>query len=362
VAATVVLFAAVMALYVAKHGGDPASLACVGRNRAREAGYEAVRTTVGPSGYDGQFYYVLAQHPWAQQSEGAIDAPAARHLRFLYPALCWLFSGGHARLLFWVMPLVNLAALAGLAGLGAWTALCYGLNAWWGFLLPLAVNAGLPALHNLTDPLATLALVGLFAAWLAGSRGWVLALWAAAAVLSREQNVGVVGILLIAGAWNGRRDVAAGLTGVILLWLGWVVLLRTAYGVWPFLQGEGNFGPPLAGVYYRLTHPGGNLAFSTRLAIIFLLSMVHLGVQVGLASYVATRKVDGAIALCMLAGIGLAVVGNTLIYGDFWSYTRVFVWLPLGIWFGSLQAGLRWPLVAMAPALLWPLAAALKYV
>jgi hypothetical protein len=361
-AATLALYAGLMALYVVKHGGDPATLLCVGGNHAGHAPYEAVRTSIGPTGYDGQFYYAIARAPWQLQSGDSIDAPAARHLRVLYPLLCWLCSGGHARLLFIMMPAVNLAALGALAGLGAWVALRFGRSPWWGFFLPFALNAGLPALHNLTDPLSMLCLFGLLSGWLLGTPGWALALWAAGAVFSREQNLAVVGVLAVAACWNGRLRAAVGLGFVVAAWACWVCWLRYAYGTWPFLQGQGNFGVPLAGVLYRVTHPGGNLGFSTRLAIIFGLSLAHLVGQVGLAFYVWHKKIDGAVAACMFGGVLLAVVADTYIFGDFWSYTRVFVWLPLGIWLGSFQAGLRWPLVALTPAFLWALVGALRYV
>src|SRR5205823_10677460 len=226
--------------------GDVSVLVCVGTERTDQAPYAAVRAPWGREGYDGQFYYALAQSPWRRHEEG-IDAPAARQLRILYPAACWLLSGGDPEVLLWVMPAVNLAAIGGLAGLGAWLALRHGLSGWWGFLLPLALNPGLPALRNLTDPLATLALVGLLGAWLVRAPAWAVGLCAAAAVLGREQNVAIVALLLGAGAWARRgRDVAA-LTAALLVWAGWVLTLRCAYGVWPFLPGQGNFAGPLEG-------------------------------------------------------------------------------------------------------------------
>ena len=45
------------------------------------------------------------------------------------------------------------------------------MSPWWGFLLPLLLNAGTPALRDLTDPVATFAVCGLLAAWLMQLQG-----------------------------------------------------------------------------------------------------------------------------------------------------------------------------------------------
>ena len=87
------------------------------------------------------------------------------------------------------MPLVNLLAIAALAALGAAAARGYGLSPWWGVLLPFAVNAGMPALRNLTDVLSTLSVAALLIAWLRRWPWWTAALCAAATLFSREQNV-----------------------------------------------------------------------------------------------------------------------------------------------------------------------------
>jgi hypothetical protein len=64
-------------------------------------------------------------------------------------------------------------------------------------------------------------------------------------------------------------------------------------------------------------------------------------------------KCDRLIWLTALAGGALALLGGMSLYGDNWSYPRVFAWLPLGVWLDCVQLRWRWPLVALsAPALL----------
>src|SRR5581483_3439116 len=111
------------------------------------------------------------------------------------------------------------------------------------------------------------------------------------------------------------------------------------------------------------THLGGNDHFSRRLAIITALCMVHLLIQLGLMAYAALRRRgDTAVLLMACGGMLLALVGGNLIYRDFWAITRVFVWMPMGLWILSLQARRRWALALLIPAVLWPIVGALRYV
>jgi hypothetical protein len=358
--AAVALHAALLGAYVAALGGDVSALVCVAAKRAGRPPYEAITARFNTKGYDGQFYYALARNPWQKFPPG-IDWAAVRQLRFLYPALCWALSAGSARLLLWVMPLVNLAAIGGLAWLGGRFALGRGLSAWWGFLLPLAVNVGMPALRDLTDPVSTLAVFGLLAAWLGGARAWGVALWAAAAVFSREQNVAVVGILLVAAAGGRKRVVAAGLAAVLLLWLGWVAGLRAVDGRWPFPPLRSSFlvhhrlAVPLGGMTERWRHPGSSFR-SAAASAVYWVGIMHVMAQLLLALYVAPLvKSQRVLFAFLLLGAALVALGGSYLYWDRWSLTRVFVWLPMGVWLGSVLTRRPWPVVVLAAGVFWPL-------
>jgi hypothetical protein len=56
--------------------------------------------------------------------------------------------------------------------------------------------------------------------------------------------------------------------------------------------------------------------------------------------------------------VAFALVGGPMIYQDFWSYLRVFVWVPLGIWLAAVRGGLTWPAWLLLPGLAWGLVAA----
>jgi hypothetical protein len=357
-AATALLYAVLLVCYVGGFGGDPSALVCVDRNVIGQPPYEAVTVGFESCGYDGQFYYAIARAPW-QRHDLHNDDGAIRQARILYPAICWVLSGGgEPYALLWVMPLVNLLAIAGLAWIGAAWAVQQGWNAWWGCLLPLAVNAGLAALRDLTDPVAILSLSGLLLAWLTHKRWWILTVWAAAALFAREQSVVIVLIIFALGLWHGRFRTVVALAAVMLVWFAWVFTLRLMYGEWPFLPSVGNTGIPFAGMVYRWTHLG--FSTSRQAAVLHVLRMLHLTAEIGLVVLLIRRGGDRAVLLIALAGAALAVIGGVSLYIDGWSYTRVFAWMPLAIWFGYLQARRRWPLVFLSLALFWPLAVVVR--
>lgn len=361
VAAAALVHLLFLAVYLGKHHGDPSVLVCAGSQRTGFPPYEFITRTIGPSGHDGQFYYSLARAPWSSHGPD-IDVPAGRHLRIGYPALCWLLSAGRPRLLIYVMPAVNFLAIVVLSALGAFLALRYGQSAWWGFFLPLGANLGLSLLHDFTDVISTMAVFALLAAWLIDARWHWIALAALLAVFSREQNLALVGLVALAALLRYRLRTAAALVGVLVLWGMWVLLLCGWYGRWPFLTDSGQFEMPFAGMGYRWSHLGGNHGFSRRLAILHAASLIHLTVLLAVALVLAWEQRNRVLAAAMLGGVALAVLAGHNIYMDFWSYNRVFSWVPLGIWLAGLQTGQRWSLICLAPGFLWSGVAALNYV
>lgn len=361
VAASAVVHLLFLAVYLSKFHGDASVLICAGAQRTGSPPYECVTRTLGPSGHDGQFYYSLARAPWRCHGLD-IDVPAGRHLRIGYPALCWLLSAGEPHLLFYVMPAVNFVAIVALSALGAFLALRHGQSPWWGFVLPLGANLGVSLLHDFTDVVSTAAVFALLAAWILDARGYWIALAALLAIFSREQNLALVGLVALAAPFRGRPRTAGAVAGVLVLWAAWVAFLRLSYGYWPFITDSGQFEIPFAGMWYRWRHLGGNWGFSRRLAIIHAASMLHLLVLLGVAVVLAWRQRNRVLAVATLGGVALAVLAGHNIYMDFWSYTRVFAWVPLCIWLGCLQTGQSWGLYCLWPGILWSAVAALNYV
>jgi hypothetical protein len=270
-------------------------------------------------------------------------------MRILYPVLAWALSGGGDPVaLLWAMPAVNVLAFGAIAALGAVFAARSGRSAWWGLLVPFLLNAGTPALQDLTDTLATAAVLGFLVAWHLRWGAVVAALLAAAAVFARETNVAAVGVVLAAAA-VGRDWRRAGLLAAVLAaWAGWVACLWWAYGAWPFVPG--NFGPPLVGLRAQLeTLPRGGRMQPFSLAC--------TGVLVAVAAVMPFLRAGRVPAALALLGAGMFLCASGWILGDWSSHTRVFTFLPLGVLLWAVQSGRRWPLLAMLPALVFPVAA-----
>lgn len=349
---------ALLAAYVGAFHNDLSALVCVARERLGRTPFEHIRIGFDRNGYDGQFYYALARAPWIRHGLD-IDMPAVRQARILYPAVSWLLSGGDAQRLLWVMPLVNVLAIAALAALGALAARSYGMSPWWGVLLPFAVNAGMPALRNLTDVTSTLAVAALLVAWLRRGPWWVLTLAAAATLFSREQNVLIVLLVFVFTFRRGEaeRRTLYGLLAVLLLWAAWLGVLRVYYGEWSLLPTGGNLGRPLSGFLYRWMHLTSD---SRGFALFHVVCLLTLTFQIALALGLWRVPGDRLLRLVALAGAALAILGGLALYGDNWSYPRVFAWLPLGVWLACVQARWRWPLVALSAPCVLPLAVLLR--
>ncbi len=354
VAAAAAFHVALLALYVLAKGGDAGVLVGVADYKAGRAPFEAVRTGLKKHGYDGQFFYAIARDPWRRfgPDEG-IDCPPLRQARILYPALSWALTGGQPRALVWVMPAVNVLAIAGLAGLGALFAARQGLSPWWGFTLPLAVCAGLPALRDLSDVLSVAALGALLTAWLLRGPWWALALSGAAAVFARDPNVAIVALVLAGAAWRRDAKSALGLAVALVAWAGWMATVRAMYGTWSFTAVRGDLGAPGRGLWYCLQHLGDGPRLR---ALVNVGCLALLLFQVGLAVRYVFGRANRVTVLVALAGAGLAVLGDVPVYCDYWGYMRIFNWLPLGCWLACVQARQRVPAVVLSGAGLLPIA------
>lgn len=346
--------AALMGTYLWACGGNMSAFVCGSAAEIGRWPYEHIDVGFAGRGFDGKIYYVLSRNPWRTYDESIIRLPAYRHTRILYPVLAWCLSGGgQPQRLFWVLPGINFAAIVGLAWLGARVAVHCGRSRWYGVLLPIVLNSGMSALRDLTDPLAALAVSGMLAAWLLRWPAWQLALWATAAALSREQNIAILAAVLFEACRARRRGHVLGLAAALLIACGWVAAIRLAYGVWPLA--EGNVGVPLAGMWYRWTHLqglGGALSRPIHIA-----GMLLLSAQVILSLSLPWLRASRLAIVVATAGAILAIVGGEGIYENGWSYARVFLWMPLGIWLWSMETGRRWPVLLLTATLLWQFAA-----
>lgn len=163
----------------------------------------------GSEGYDGQFAYYIAIDP-----SGAIphlDVPAYRYQRILYPLLCRFLALGRRDLIPWIMPLVNILALASgtyfvekmLKGFGAapYYAIVYGLFP--GLFLSLRLD--------LSEPLAYALVCGGILAFERGKERTGAILFGLAG-LAKEQSLLFAGGYALAfiarRKWHGMKELA----------------------------------------------------------------------------------------------------------------------------------------------------------
>jgi hypothetical protein len=223
-----------MVTVVLAQGGDPLALATIG-TRFSEGDPD------GTTGYDGQFAYYIARDP-LQGWRYCDDAPY-RYQRILYPMLARLLALGQDWLLPYILPLINVAALA--AGtwlteqilrrnqMSRWYALTYGLYA--GQLMSARLDLNEPLAHALVQ-----------GAILAGERGrwrWTVLLFALSALTKETTLVFVAGYvlsLLARRRWDRALSLTMGAGLPYLVWQGvlWLWLGSPGFGS----GGEGDTG------------------------------------------------------------------------------------------------------------------------
>jgi hypothetical protein len=154
--------------------GDPAALIVPGQAWVAPELLPPNAHVYPGAGYDGQFFFYLAQDPLLTGKAASrdkltspyVDHIAYRYQRILLPALGWLTSWGHPRLLEWTLPMINLLAVLGAGSLLAQFLAARGRSPWLSlvYMLSLGVMAGFA--NDLADPLAASLFVAAVIWWL----------------------------------------------------------------------------------------------------------------------------------------------------------------------------------------------------
>ncbi len=327
VLASVALYAVFGAMFLSRQHFDASAFSCVTLEHIGRSPFSDVTTGFASGGYDGQFYYAIAQHPLGVNREG-VDAPAGRQLRGLYPALCWCCSAGNGRALNWAMPLVNLLGIGVTVLFAARFAVHNGVSRWWGLTLPVATSVALPFVRNLTDVVAMAGLVAFVTTALSGGGvGW-MCLWGTVAVLAREQNLLFLGVVVVAGRPARRsRQIAVAVAVSATVWAAWFAYLAVIYKAVPTIPAGGNFALPGVGLWAGLRRV--RLTPKTILQAVAIAMLLVNGVM---AAAMVRRRELSRLRLLLAAAVGLALVGGPAIYASPWSSLRVFAPLPALVW------------------------------
>jgi hypothetical protein len=160
---------------------------------------------LGAVGYDGQFYYVLAESPTIDAHVQEVFEPFEyRVQRIAYPAMAWLLSGGGSKGgLPWALLAVNVFfALVATAATVAWMR-ARGWSGWLALAVGLTPGVLMTILRDLTDVVGLAAALGALWAW-SERREWLTAGALALAVLARETML-ILAAVLAYDAWRRRR-------------------------------------------------------------------------------------------------------------------------------------------------------------
>lgn len=258
VAATV---GALATLFVAardiSHGGHLGAFALASNVFVHPGASTDLPVHSGTNGYDGQFYYRLALNPLTHQVTAfhiTLDNPPYRQQRIGLPATAWAVREVFRAPTSLALVLVNVLALVAVGWAGAMWAREYGRSPWWGVALAASPALVMALARDLTEPLATAALVVGLLSW-TRRRLWLASVAFTAAVLCRET---VLVVLLGMGVWclvqllrgggrGTRRTSAAQIVALCIpaaIEVGWQFHVREVWGgkKLPTLSGNGQVG------------------------------------------------------------------------------------------------------------------------
>jgi hypothetical protein len=296
----------------------------------------------GELGYDGQQFLSIALDPALTNADTliALDHPAYRYRRILYPLLGYCLGLGNPDWIPWALVMINVVAIA----------LCTGLIS---LLLPPHVT-GFNALWLLTIP-------GIWMILSLSTADLLASVWGIGAILSlQKQRLGLMATCLAAGLltretllviWLAllltqiqRKQGTERFTAPLALGISLVPLMSwLAYIHWrqlPGSSGSGNFGWPLVGIWekFQALISTGFTSSNLYEAYVWLL----LGLALGLVMWTigrpfqaplystpfspSTDRVYGlSIGYASWLYLGLLSVASFYILNYYLNYSRIFL-------------------------------------
>lgn len=288
---------------------------------------------VDEGGYDGQFFGRLALDPFntRQNSLGIkLDIPAYRYQRILYPFVAWTLALGQKRLVPYSLIIVNILSLTILGFLLLLLADKTNLNKNYLLFIPLLPGLIMALARDLSEPLATVLLVGALVSFLS-SRYFVYGVLASLCVLCRETTLvfwASIGIVYVLSGSN-RKEVWRFFFFLLpaLTYGFWQWILYNIFGETAFMAGPKNFGYPFAGMMNYIFEIIPFMSIKeAALQTIYTAWLILLGFcslkQVQLKENDIFLRV---LSLSWISWVVIAMCFSSLIWEDDWSYCRVLV-------------------------------------
>jgi hypothetical protein len=224
---------------------------------------------VAISGYDGQYYFYLAQDPGIMSAcahghlHCPIDASPLREQRILYPMTARLLTLGNPQELHIALFVIDFAAILLTALLLGQLCVAAGASRWLGAAAAIYFGELQGLVRDLADPYAVFWVV-LAVYFLRKDRPLWCAAAVAAALLTREQLVLALPLLVLPLLARRRWGTAALFLGIALgPFVAWQTILRAIFGYWGL---QGSFAttdgvhPPFAGLWaQRFTSEFGDM-------------------------------------------------------------------------------------------------------
>jgi hypothetical protein len=375
--ACIVTLAAAAGLWTtvqATYGGDWTGLFCIGSHYGvKMHALPKAYSFPGSSGYDGQFYRVVAHDPFLHtEIWRAIDRAELRYRRILVPIAAWLLAGGQPALIDGAyITIIIFCLFLGAAGLSLWLAR-HGLPPAAGALF-LFLPASLISLDRMLPDIALITILV-----------WLLLLWRdrlslpVALLLTLAPLVRDIGILLTAAAalallFHHRRFFHAILVGLTLLpailWTAWLHFRFAAPGGSAEPSGSADtipqwaFAEPGFGLILRIIapmdYPNTIPLFETLTQIADLAGWLGMLLAILIVLRHARSFFHSLPGLLILLSLVLFVAASPRgFWSDAYSYPRAYTpLLALLAWEGWKRSQFWWafPLLAVAARILYQL-------
>jgi hypothetical protein len=324
-AVTAVVCLVAVGIQLARYDGDATGFVQFGSAAAAHVEPPPDAHLVPGIGYDGQFYWVLAEAPWIDDHVKQVFAVAEyRAQRIAFPALAAGLAGGRTAVLPWSLLALNLAfAVVATMAAAAWLR-GHGRSEWLALAVGLTPGVLMALLRDLPDAAGLcFALAGLWL-WHARRPGQAAAALAAA-VLARETMllaVAAIALDALRRRGGGKENAGAGLVLAVPLaaFAAW-----QAYATWrfggtlPLASGPGSlWAAPGVGLVEALPElfdrPAPEVAWS------LLYVAVALG-AVAAALLLARRRPSPVAWLAAGFGVLTLLLGEAF-WVEHWSFTR----------------------------------------